>query len=283
VRMSQVPPGRYLSLFTSRGCPYQCSYCHRLFGKRFRKQSAERIVAEIEYYVRRFNIHEMAFLDDVFNLDKQRVLEFSRLVRSKGLNLRLDFASGLRGDLLDEETIDALIDAGMYRSSFGLESGSRRIQAFIGKHLDIDRFICTVELAARKRVFTHGFAMLGFPTETERELQTTIEVASASRLHTAAFFTVVPFPNTDLYEAAQQRYPEEMNRLCYDDTDLSSISLNLSDVPDELFFAYRRKAWRSFYLKPGRMFRIVRDYPHPWFLPRLVPTFLRRVTSGRLL
>jgi len=279
-RMSQLPPGPYLSLFTSRGCPYQCAYCHNIFGKRFRMQSAERVVAEIDHLVRAYGVHEFEFFDDVFNLDGRRVLDFSRLVTERDLKLRIDFPNAVRTDLLTEEQIDALVAAGMYRSSFALESGSPRIQKLIRKNLDIDKFLNGVRMAVDRGVFAHGFTMLGFPTETEEELRMTLDVACESRLHTATFFTVIPYPNTELYRMVEATAPEKLTRVVYEDTDYTGIQVNLADVSDATLYAYQRKAWRQFYMKPGRVYRILRDYPSLRHLPSYVPLYLLRLAKG---
>ncbi len=279
-RMSQVARGPHRVIFTSRGCPYRCIYCHHTFGKRFRAQSAARVVEEIAYCAEHSGVHDIEVLDDVFNFDPARVIEFAQLARKRCPNLRIDFANGLRSDTLTEEAVEALVDAGMHRTSFGLESGSPRIQGLIGKHLDVAKFLRAVEWTSRRRVFTHGFTMLGFPSETEADLMATVDTACASRLHTAAFFTVVPYPGTGLYRLAVERRPDVMDSLHYDDSDYASLRLNLSELPDAVFFKRKREAWRRFYGSPRRLARIARDYPNPWTLPRLIPTFLRRATNG---
>jgi radical SAM superfamily enzyme YgiQ (UPF0313 family) len=278
--MAHLPPHKYVSLFSSRGCPYQCIYCHRVFGKRFRGQSAERMVAEIEHYVKMFGISEIEFLDDIFNFDPSRVMEFCQLVSKRNLKLRMNFPNALRTDTLTESTIDALVGAGLYHSAFALESGAPRIQQFIGKRLNIDRYLRGVKLATDRGVFAHGFTMLGFPTETEEDLKATVDVTCASRLHTATFFTPIPYPNTDLYEYVAKTRPEKLQDLSYDDTEYTGSRVNLSEAPDEVLFAHQRRAWRRFYLNPVRIARIVRDYPSPWFLPYFVPMYVIRATKG---
>ena len=192
--MAQLPLRKYLSLFSSRGCPCKCTYCHEVFGKRFRAGSPERLVAELEHYVKVFGVTDFEFLDDIFNFDRKRVLEICDLIAKRNLKLRINFPNAVRTDALTEEVLDALVGAGLYHSAFALESGSPRIQKFMRKRLNIDKFLQGVKWATNRGVFAHGFAMLGFPTETEEDMKATLEVACNSRLHTAAFFTVIPFP-----------------------------------------------------------------------------------------
>ncbi|HEO72005.1 MAG TPA: B12-binding domain-containing radical SAM protein, partial [Candidatus Hydrogenedentes bacterium] len=259
--MSALPVRRYVSFFTSRGCPYHCIYCHNVFGKRFRPQSAQRMAEEVEHFVRLFNVREIEFLDDMVNCDAQRILDFCDLAAKKDLKLRINLPNSLRTDILTEEVIDALVDTGLYHSSFALESGSPRIQNLMRKNLNIPKFLENVELATRKGVFANGFTMLGFPTETEEEIKSTIDVACNSTFHTATFFTVIPYPHTALYELAKQTHPDRLELISYTDSDYHNIKVNFSEVPDDVFFAHQRWAWRRFFLQPRRLIRIIRDYP----------------------
>jgi radical SAM superfamily enzyme YgiQ (UPF0313 family) len=122
--------------------------------------------------------------------------------------------------------------------------------------------------------------MLGFPTETEQDMQATLDVACNSRLHTASFFTVIPYPNTELYDHVVKHSPNKLQGLGSYDSEYTGSRINVSDVPDEVLFGYQRAAWRRFYMNPGRVARVVRDYPSPWFLPYYVPQYVLRATKG---
>jgi radical SAM superfamily enzyme YgiQ (UPF0313 family) len=278
-----VPPRRYLSLFTSRGCPYRCIYCHDVFGKTFRAQSAERMVDEIEHFQKQYGIEFLDFADDIWNLDKQRVYKFSEIMRRRNIRVKITMANGVRTDILTQEVVDAMADAGLYVCGFALETGSRRLQKLIRKNLNIDKFLAGVEMVARKRVFTYGLNMLGFPTETGDEMQMTIDTASNSWLHQAFFFKVTPYPKTALWDAAMENCPERMADLKYANHDYQyEPVVNLSTVSDEELALYARKAIRTFYGRPGRMLRIARDFPKPLKLVRYVPGMVQHAFSQRM-
>jgi len=282
-RLQSMPPiarRKYISLVSSRGCPYQCMWCHSIFGKRFRGHSAERMVDEIEHYIRTYGIDDVEFLDDIFNLNHDRIIEFCELAQRRNLKFKIAFPNAVRTDILTQEMIDALVDTGLYFSSFALEAGSPRIQQYTGKRLSIPGFLAGVEMAVKAGVFANGFAMLGFPTETEEDLKQTLDVACNSKLHTASFFTVMPFPNTRLYDEVMRTHPEKLVGLNYDDTDFALIHVNLSEVSDEMLYAYQRKANRQFFLNPRRIARIFRDYPQRHRLPYYLPIYFHRITKG---
>jgi anaerobic magnesium-protoporphyrin IX monomethyl ester cyclase len=284
-RLQSMPPvarRRYISLVSSRGCPYQCMWCHKIFGKRFRGHSADRIADEIGYFTKKYAIDDVEFLDDIFNMDRRRVIDLSQEVRKRNIKLRLALPNAVRTDILTQDVVDALVDMNLYWCSFALETGSPRLQEFTGKRLNIPKFLSGVEMAVKKRIFANGFAMLGFPTETEEEMHLTIDTMANSRLHTASFFTVTPFPNTRLYQMVKERFPERLEKIKYGDTNFAMARVNLSDVPDDVLFGCQRKANRQFFLNPGRIYRIIRDYPQPFMLPYYLPIFFERATKGFL-
>ena len=284
-KLQSMPPvarRKYISLVSSRGCPYQCKWCHKIFGKQFRGHSAERIVDEMEYFTKKYGIDDVEFLDDIFNMDRQRVIDVAETVRKRNLKVRIALPNAVRTDILTPDVVDALADLNLYWCSFALETGSPRLQEMMGKRLNIPKFLSGVEMCVKKGIFANGFAMLGFPTETEEEMQMTIDTMTNSRLHTASFFTVTPFPHTDLYRMVAEQHPEKLEHVQYSDTNFATIKVNLSDVPDDVLFGYQRKANRQFFLNPSRIFRIIRDYPQPLLLPYYLPIFLQRATKGFL-
>jgi anaerobic magnesium-protoporphyrin IX monomethyl ester cyclase len=156
------------------------------------------------------------------------------------------------------------------------------LQKLICKNLNIDKFLENVAFAASQGVFCNGFAMMGFPTETEDELQQTIDVACSSRLHSISFFTVTPFPGTELYRMVEQSNPRLLGNIRYDDIEYAGIPVNLSAVPDETLFYYQRKANHRFYLSPVRLARMMRDFPQPYLLPLYIPVFIKRSLKGKI-
>ena len=248
-------------------------------SEKFRAYSPERLVDEVEHYTKLYGVTDIEFLDDIFNLDAKRVLAICDLIAKRNLKLRINFPNAMRTDALTEEVLDALVGAGLYHSSFALESGSPRIQKFMRKHLDVDKFLRGVR-GPLTGVFAHGFTMFGFPTETEEDMQATLDVACNSRLHTATFFTVVPFPGMELHDYVAENAPEKLKGISYDDGEYGGSRINVSAVPDEVLFGYQRAGWRRFYMNPARIARVVRDYPNPWFFWDYVPQYVVRATKG---
>ncbi|MBW7866622.1 MAG: radical SAM protein [Candidatus Hydrogenedens sp.] len=274
--------GPYAALYSSRGCPYHCHWCHRVFGDKFRAHSAERVLAELDHYVRTYGVKQVEFYDDIFNYDPKRVRAIHDGIKERGLKLKISFPNGLRSDLLTKDTIDCLADMGTRYIGFALETGSPRLQKLMGKNMNIPRLVKAVEMAADRGIFTNGYAILGMPTETAEEMRETIRVAAESRLHTAQFFTLLPFPGTQIHRYMQEHKPEMLPFLNFDEATVLRSDINLSDVSNEELIRHQRHAFYKFYSRPSRVFRILRDFPNWRLLPAIGLTLAAAMTKGLL-
>jgi len=195
------------AVMTSRGCPFGCFYCHKYFGRKVRARSPENVLAELEQLYHRHGVREIHLIDDFFNFDLDRVREICRLIVARGLDINIAFPNGIRGDRLDEETLRALKRAGTYKLYVAVESGSPRVQRYIGKRMDLEALERNIALAAGMGITVSAFFMLGFPTETREEMEQTIRFALRSRLHGANFYKVIPYPGTKLADVWAEEYP----------------------------------------------------------------------------
>lgn len=265
--MSTMGKRRYMTLVTSRGCPFRCIYCHEMHGKKFRERSPENVLEEIQTIVSRYGIRDFEILDDIFNFDLKRAKTILRSIVEENLNIELQFPNAIRADRVDDEFMQLLREAGTRYLCVAVETTSPRIQKMIQKHLKVDVVKDTIAKASRLGIYTRGFFMLGFPTETREEMRETVEFAISSKLHEALFFIVTPFEGTELAELYHQMMPD--HKIDFKDMDYFRGNYNLSQVPDEELFALQREAYKRFYTNPGRIFRIFSAHPRKKDLPDL--------------
>ncbi|MEO0649272.1 MAG: radical SAM protein [Planctomycetota bacterium] len=265
----------FATMFSSRACPWRCTYCHNSYGKTFRERSAENVLAEMRLLVEEYGVREFVFMDDIFNFRPERAKTIARGIIDAGWKIKLTFPNGFRGDILDEELVVLLKQAGMYRCMIAVESAVPRIQKVMKKNLKIDKVRKIVEFTAKQGVMTHGAFMLGFPTETEEEMRETIEWAASSSFHTAAFFRVIPFKGTELFNQIQHAgfdLPTDWSKY-----EPYQSEINLSEVQEDEIYKLRKTAYRRFYWNPKRLFRIFRLIPNKTnMIPFLTLLFARR-------
>jgi anaerobic magnesium-protoporphyrin IX monomethyl ester cyclase len=199
---NRYPPKyrRAAQIFTSRGCPWHCNYCHDLFGKKFRPRSAENVVEEIRHLCDRYRIQEFMIEDDIFNFDMDRAKKICDLIVAEKLEIGLQFGNGIRLERLDEELIRKLAAAGTHHVAIAIESASPRIQRLTRKNLKLYMLDEVVRWMKQSGIHCLGFFMIGFPTETVEEIKMTIRFACRTELDEALFNIVVPYAGTQLRE-----------------------------------------------------------------------------------
>ncbi len=187
-----------IQLFTSRGCPYRCIYCHDLFGKKFRGRKPELVWEEMKFLHDTYGIREFMIEDDIFNMDLDRAKKICDLIIASGLEFGLQFGNGVRLERFDEELMCKLARAGTHHMAIAVESANDRIQKLIKKHLKLNRFNEVLGWSRKYKIETLGFFMLGFPGETVAEIDQTIKFACDSYFDEALFSIATPYAGTEL-------------------------------------------------------------------------------------
>ena len=193
-----------ISLYATRGCPFKCAYCHKLWPRTHVVRSARHIFSEIKTYydmgVRRFS-----FIDDVFNLDARNSRQLFELIIKNGLDIQIYFPSGLRGDILTKDYIDLMIKAGTVHVGLALETASPRLQELIGKHLHLEKFRRNVEYLCKQypHIILDLNTMVGFPTETVEEADMTLEFIESLKWIDFPYVHILKIlPNTNMEQLA---------------------------------------------------------------------------------
>ncbi len=247
---------RTLTALTSRGCPYGCIFCHNIFGKKFRGRSPAQVVSEVAMLREKYGVEELELVDDGFNLNLKRAKDICRGLIARDLGLHLSLPNGIRGDLVDEEFLDLLKAAGFYRIAFAVESASPRIQKLIKKKIDLAKVAWAIAQTSKRGMIATGYFIMGFPEETEEDIEMTIRFARESKLSVASFFYLNPFPGTEVARMAEAKnLQEKLFR------DYSTMTVNLSRVSDARLHQLNKRAYRKFYLDPARVWRILKVVP----------------------
>jgi amino acid adenylation domain-containing protein len=221
-----------LALQTTRGCPYNCAFCHKIWPKTHVMRSAENIFEEVKLFYD-LGIRQFAIIDDIFNLNRGNSSRFFRLMMDNRLKVQLFFPNGLRGDILTREYIDLMVEAGTTGLALALETASPRLQKLIGKNLDLDRLHENADYFCRRypQIVLELFTMLGFPTETEEEALMTLNFIKSLRWIDFPIVSILKiYANSDMAKLALE------NGISYEAI-ADSQDLAFHELPETLPFS----------------------------------------------
>jgi len=248
------PHGRklpFMAMLTSRGCPYNCVFCSKpVFGHKFRPQSPQRIAGEVEYLGEKFKIKEIAFYDDLFTLDKKRITQLAEEFKQRDLSI--PWACETRVDLVTEELLKAMKEAGCYMIAYGIESGNQTILNNLRKKITIAQVRKAIRLTHDIGIQSIGYFMLGSPGETPATIRQTIDFANYLPLDFAQFSVTIPFPGTDLYNLYLEQGIGNENWDNFIYANLRSVSapvFETASLSKGDLQKWNAKAYREFYLR----------------------------------
>jgi radical SAM superfamily enzyme YgiQ (UPF0313 family) len=187
---------------TTRGCPYQCTFCqptvNSLFGRKVRKRSPENVIAEISELKRRYNIGGLWINDDTFALDPRWTSKFCELMNSKGMDI-LWWANG-RVNIIKEDILKKMQEAGCVALIMTFECGSERVRnKILKKGITNTQVINAYNIGHKLGLLLRANIMLGSPTETEEEIQESVMMVKALQPHFVTASYTTPIPGTYMY------------------------------------------------------------------------------------
>jgi anaerobic magnesium-protoporphyrin IX monomethyl ester cyclase len=198
--------GKQATIITSRGCPFNCSFCFNL-SRNVRAYTPNQVSEQIRQ-IKEEGFESLYFLDDVFTINKPRMEEIIKFVD-------MPFRFTTRANLIDEERIYKLEKRGATEMSLGIESGNDEILKKSQKAMTTRQNEAAVMLANRYGITTKGFFIIGLPGETEKTAKQTIDFSLKLRdkgLHKADFYALMPFPGTPIWNNPEKFGIEIINQ-----------------------------------------------------------------------
>ncbi len=195
-------------MITSRGCPFRCTFCFeptladltRDRGKFVRFRSVGNVIEEAVELRDRYGARSVEFEDDIFGMHRPWLREFaSRWSHEVGL----PFNCLQRADLLDEEVVSLLADAGCRAVAFGIESGSARVRNEVLRKDVSDDQIYQAAAAMKRhgiRIITNN--ILGAPHETIDEVWQTLKMNQRVRPDYSFVSLMQPYPGSQVFDQA---------------------------------------------------------------------------------
>ncbi|MDP2167683.1 MAG: radical SAM protein [Thermodesulfovibrionales bacterium] len=191
-----------MNLSATRGCPYKCIYCyHDFMGQKYRHRSPGNIIREMRALYDVYGVRYFHFIDDEFCLKKSFVFDFSKAVREE-FGGDVTWGCSGRVNLMTEEMIAAMAEAGCVLIGYGIESGSQRMLDVMKKGVTVEQAKNAVRMTMKRLGWADCSFMIGTPGENIETVRETIDFCKEMDLTPEVIFFATPYPGTELYDMA---------------------------------------------------------------------------------
>jgi radical SAM superfamily enzyme YgiQ (UPF0313 family) len=204
-------------MVSSRGCPYECVFCSLIHTKRWRARSPENVLEEIKMARQKFHAQTVTFWDDNFTLHKDRVKKICDALIAEKWDLKFSLA-GVRADLIDEELVSKLKEAGCNGISMGIEEGDQEVFPFVKKGESLEQIASAVRLVQSYKIPLSCYMITGLINSSYASFQRSLSYIE--KLRVGAHWNIAfPLPLTSLNDWVHENgrflmTVEEGFRLC---------------------------------------------------------------------
>lgn len=235
--------GRDIDFISSRGCPFNCTFCYQPWGTRFRGHSVDFILDVLKFLKKEYSIDFVSFQDDEFMGSPKRVYEFCDKIRSQVPGL-LWSCTG-RVNLVNDEIVGAMKEAGCVSISYGFESGSPRMLRSMNKRATLEQMKNSIRINRKFEMMLPVSFIIGMPGEDERSCRETVDFCVKNSLPLKSMMFATPYPGTRLFDFAVSTGRIEKNKLhefVIMLEDARDFTINLTDTfTDEQLIAMREE------------------------------------------
>jgi radical SAM superfamily enzyme YgiQ (UPF0313 family) len=239
--------GSIVPIQTSRGCPYDCSFCSvtGMFGKRYRFRSTASVITELE----RYHAGQLFFFyDDNFAANTRHTRELLQAIIDRKFGFQ--WSTQVRADIArNPELLDLMYQAGCRTVFIGFESVDPRALAEMKKGQSVDEMRFAVRELRRRGIHVHGMFVFGFDADTPETVKATVDFAIHERIDSAQFLLLTPLPGSQLFErlTAEGRINErdwddyDAHHVTFRPTGFTAWKLQLAQIRAHArFYAWRR-------------------------------------------
>lgn len=269
------------SIITSRGCPYECSYCSRsVFGRVVRYHSIDRSMEMILHQYHQYHVRDLEIYDDTLILSQERIRQLCRRLIAEKLDLIWSCNSTIGS--VNRETLKLMKEAGCWKIGFGIESANPDILKMMNKHLNLDQAREVLRASREAGLVNRGYFIIGFPTETRDTIKRTINFAKEAALDIVQFNSFTPLPGSPVCDGIGRygTFDDRWDKMNFIHSVFIPNGFDRQGLERAIELAYR-----EFYLRPRTavfFLKRIKNLHSLWALLKNFVSFIRIFSSGAL-
>jgi len=253
----------YVSHYTGRGCPAQCTFClwpQTVGGHKYRAKSPAAVAREMAHAQQLFpQVKEFFFDDDTFTAVAPRAREIAKLIGKLGVT----WSCNARANV-SYETLKTMRDNGLRLLLVGYESGNQRILDNIKKGVRLEEAREFTRHCKQLGITIHGTFILGLPGETRETIRETIEFAKEVDPFSLQVSLAAPYPGTELYRQAKENGWFAGDAGLVDEHGQQAAALEYADLKRDEIFAALERFYKAYYLRPRPIARMMGEMLRDW-------------------
>jgi radical SAM superfamily enzyme YgiQ (UPF0313 family) len=198
----------HISIMTSRGCPFHCSYCASpVISGRFERRDPLKVVEEIEYWATNYKVRNIAFYDDALLVHpSEHIIPFLKEVKKREIQCNFHVPNGLHIREISRELADLLYCCQFKTIRLGLETSNELTQIETGAKVDNRSFEEAVKNLKRAGYLEKEigvYVMAGLPEQRVGEVEQSIAYVKDVGAK-PILVEYSPIPNTPLFEKSKK-------------------------------------------------------------------------------
>lgn len=248
----------YVSHYTGRGCPAQCTFClwpQTVGGHKYRARSAEGVAREMAHAQRLFpKVKEFFFDDDTFTAYQPRAREIAKQLGKLGVT----WSCNARANV-NRETLKTMRDNGLRLLLVGYESGNQQILDNIRKGIRLEEAAEFTRNCRDLGITIHGTFILGLPGETPATIRQTVEFAKQLDVFSIQVSLAAPYPGTELYRQAQENGWLRDSSALIGEHGEQLAALEYDGLSRDEIFRWVERFYKAYYFRPRPIARMVSE------------------------
>lgn len=256
---------RYAVIYTSLGCPFNCIYCniHAMYNDKpsIRFRSPEKVVEEIDFLVKNYNIKNLKILDELFVLKTDRVMRICDLIIQRGYKLNIWVYA--RVDTVNEPLLKKMKQAGINWVAFGFESANSRVRKDVSKKFDQATVKKAIEMTQAAGINIIGNFIFGLPEDDLKTMRETLDMAKEFNFEFINFYTAMAYPGSKLYRDALKKgikLPEQWHG--YSQYGEESLPIPTKYISAAEVLRFRDNAFKEYLSNPKYLEMIRKKFGH---------------------
>jgi radical SAM superfamily enzyme YgiQ (UPF0313 family) len=256
----------YVSIHTSLGCPYKCSFCcinAPFGGSNYRMWAPQTVANELDMLVKTYGVQNVKFVDEMFVLNKSHVHGICDLLIERGLGDHLNIWAYARVDTVKDEFLDKLRRAGFRWLALGIESASKHVRDGVEKgRFGSEEILKVVRKIQAAGINVIGNYIFGLPDDTHQSMRQTLDLALEANCEFANFYSAMAYPGSRLFAQAK---PEDLPEswIGYSQHSYEAKPLPTETLTSAQVLAFRDAAFQEYFRSDSYLGLVRRKFGEP--------------------